>query len=206
MKLSASIIAAAALLGASAASAATVTFTGPNRAGPSGTTSGDIAVGYVASASAYDSLGFNSIPATVTQTAAGLGVNSQAYGFPDGNPNQIDGRPVTTGEALTITFDYAVDLDSFTLGLFNPGIDDYTIYINGALAGVGATATNGGFEDVTSFTIQANGVLFLDGLGAGNDAFTLASFSVSSVPLPAGAGLLAGALGLLALARRRKAA
>ncbi len=197
------IAGAVALMGlAGAASAATLDFT--NGALTSGTIGNR---GYTVTASVGGILNGS---ATVTQGPDGLGVN----GFPDLQPGQIDGSPVFSSEALTVSFTGGtVNLDSYLLGLFDSN-DDYTLSVSFAAAptqtfSFGPTSDNPNDIDlagVTSFTIRASGQFrFSDGF-IGNDDFTLASVSVSAVPLPAGAGLLLGALGLLGVARRRKAA
>ncbi|MCR8725240.1 VPLPA-CTERM sorting domain-containing protein [Frigidibacter sp. ROC022] len=142
---------------------------------------------------------------SVTQTSNGLGVD----GNPDLiDPDQIDGFPVFSAETLTITFNYAVNLVEFTLGLLD-GYDDYELSINGgSFSHFGPGVSNPivvGQNYVSSFSIRASGELKKEDWYVGNDAFTLRSMTVASVPLPAGGLLLVGALGGLGALRRRKA-
>lgn len=183
-----SIIAGALLLAMSTAgaSASTVTYNFSGGANPSGPFTLGCSVG-----------GLLNSGCTVTYNAQGLGVN----GVPDTQPGQIDDWPFSF-EALVVSFTNAVKLESFRLGSFNAGNPDYDKYeysLNGGSYTSYLTANPAVIgQVVTSFAVKAvGGSLFNP-----ND-FTLKSFTVSSVPLPAGALLLASAMGGLALLRRR---
>ncbi len=142
------------------------------------------------------------IPATLVQSASGLGVTR----FLDGNPTQVDGSPLLTSEYITFSFAWAVKLLSFDL-LGIDSNDNYDISINGGgfvNSLIALTSNPVGINNVTSFTVRASGTLFQDGF-PGNDEFSLKSVNVASVPLPAAGLLLLGALGGLSALRRRKA-
>jgi hypothetical protein len=190
------IIAAAGLMGAATggASATTYDFTGGNM--PAGGYTLDCAAGGVA----------NSGECYVTSNNAGLGVN----GVIDINPGEIDSFPLGSYETLIVNFLWDVILDSFTLGNFNTfwdfGDDDYEYSIDNGLTFLSGNGVNPNYVglQVSSLMIRASSSSFwTDGLG--NDEFTLARIQVSSVPLPAGGLLLAGAIGGLGMMRRRKA-
>ena len=187
--------AGALMLMAGTASATTYTFNSGPAASP--TLSGDI---FTVSASSDGILNYEE--PLVVQTPTGLGIQ----GGPDTQPGLIDGNPTFSSEALTVTFNYAVTLDSFTLF----GIDwndDYNIYLDGVLYADSATDSNVVIDQtVTSFTLEAKSSLGEDPFIIGSNGFKLASFTVSPVPVPAAAGLLASAIGALALLRRRRAA
>lgn len=142
------------------------------------------------------------IPASLVQSAGGLGVTR----FLDGNPTQVDGSPLLTSEYVTFNFAWAVKLLSFDL-LGIDSNDNYDISVNGGsfMSGLTALASNPvGVNNVAFFTIRASGTLFQDGI-LGNDEFSLNSVNVASVPVPAAGLLLLGALGGLSALRRRKA-
>lgn len=129
---------------------------------------------------------------TIQITANGMGVQSDH----DLLNNQIDSA--NNGEYLTFTFDTTVSLLSVDFAGFNPSVDNYDIYINGALYVNSGTADplTGPINGVTSLTIVAGG-------DCGCDAFKVKSF-VAAVPLPAGGLMLAGALGAVGLVKRRR--
>lgn len=142
----------------------------------------------------------------VAQSEIGLGVGG--VGSPDigqGDRFRIDGRPGNSLEALTFTFDYAVNLDNFVLSDFEAN-DDYSYSINGGAFIESDLAFNGlDVNNVTSFTLFASGRLFQDGI-TGNDEFGLQSIQVSPVPVPAALGLLGAAVAGLGFLRRRRSA
>ncbi|GAB4512431.1 MAG: hypothetical protein Tsb0019_09030 [Roseibium sp.] len=143
---------------------------------------------------------------SVTFNAAGLGID----GNPDLQPGQIDGQPIASSEALTFDFGFDRVLDSISFGDWD-FFDDLTLSWDGGSTsfGPGAASTAvfaslipGGV--VSSFlTVTATGV-FPEGFIFGDDQFTVASLTVSSVPVPAALPLLAGGLGLLGFAGRRR--
>lgn len=145
--------------------------------------------------------------AELTRSAGGLGVK----GSPDTQPWEIDGNPVGSNEWVTLTFDWAVNLLSFTLNntegdtcvlFLCGGGDQYDVSINGGswVNGLTASALNPvGVNYVTSIGIRASGSFIGD-----LDDFKLAGVQVASVPLPAGGLLLGGGLGALALLRRKR--
>ncbi len=142
------------------------------------------------------------IPASLVQSAAGLGVTR----FLDGNPTQVDGSPLLTSEYITFSFAWAVKLLSFDLMGIDAN-DNYDISINGGGFINSLTALTSNLVDINNvnfFTIRASGTAFQDGF-LGNDEFSLKSVNVASVPLPAAGLLLLGALGGLSALRRRKA-
>lgn len=147
---------------------------------------------------------------SVTFNAAGLGV----AGNPDFQPGQIDGQPIASSESIMFDFGFDRVLDSIGFGDWD-GFDDLTLtwdggsttYGPGALStAVFASLVPGGV--VSSFlTVTASGV-FPEGFIFGDDQFTVASLTVSSVPVPAALPLLVGGLGILGFAgwRRKNAA
>jgi hypothetical protein len=141
----------------------------------------------------------------LTTSSAGLGVAGLSAGLPDfgaGDGYLIDGKPSGSTESITFTFDYAVDLDAFTLSAFDDN-DDFSYQINGGTIVDGMTDFNAiSATNVTSFTIFAQGKFLTDGIG--NDEFGLASIEISSIPVPAAGGLLLAGLGALAFAARRR--
>ena len=115
--------------------------------------------------------------------AFGLGVASLL----DGQPGQIDGSPIGTAEWLTVTFDYAVRLNNFTLARMENG-DDYAYSINGGALTQSTLAFNEvAANNVTSLSIFALGTA-ADRI-TGLDEFTLKGIEVAAVPVPA-AGLI----------------
>ena len=143
---------------------------------------------------------------SVTYNNAGLGID----GNPDLQPGTVDGIP--NGSSETLRFDFGFDRvwDELTFGLWD-GDDDVTLsWASGSTSygpGGASTVSLGGV--VSSFLeVTASGDFwsFTDGL-IGNDQFTVAELTVSSVPLPAGGLLMLTALGgVAALRRKRKAA
>ncbi len=135
----------------------------------------------------------------VTFNASGVGVD----GYPDLQPGQIDGT-ILSVETLVVSFAHNVLLESFELGNFGRR-DQYQYSINGGSFSDYVAlnpATIG--EVVSSFAIRASGYFnSLSDWDAAN-AFSLKSFTVSTVPLPAGGLLLASAMGGLAFMRRRR--
>jgi len=148
--------------------------------------------------------GFLNSGCSVTQNAAGLGVN----GMPDTNPGNIDSFPIASFETLIVSFTQPFMLQSFLLGNFNTG-DDYEYALNGgAFSNVINVNPNNVNALVTSLAIRASSFRWADLLAP--DSFTLKSFTgYAAVPVPAGLPLLAaglGALGFLGWRKKRSAA
>lgn len=139
-------------------------------------------------------------PSKVSYGAFGLGVAS----LMDTNPTEIDGFSAGAAEWLTVTFDYAVRLNNFTLARMENG-DDYAYSINGGALTQSTLAFNEvAANNVFSLSIFAQGTVS-DGV-AGIDDFTLKGIEVAAVPVPAAGLLLAGGLGLLGAVRRSRRA
>lgn len=115
-------------------------------------------------------------------------------------------------EKLTMTFSTAVDLDGiYVLDLF--GNENVSVYSGNTLLGVFAATTPvghiyGGYNFFAfAGKVIVTSLTFVPGApndNAGRPDFALAGVEISSVPLPAAGLLLAGALGGLGLAKRRR--
>ncbi|SDF20116.1 VPLPA-CTERM protein sorting domain-containing protein [Limimaricola pyoseonensis] len=150
--------------------------------------------------------GLLNVDCEVTYNAEGLGVK----GIPDLQPGEIDNWPKSQ-ETLWVNFDYDVRLVDVTLRMFDYN-DDFELFINGSMD----SSYGPGISDnpytispdinfVNSFGIRASSSSIVDGLIL-KDNFTLASFKVAPVPVPAAGFLLIGAMAALgAVGRRRKA-
>lgn len=194
------VLSAAIAASAGAASAATTYYGGTNGNILNPSNPFTVSAGYVSPTGTG--------AATVTVNQNGLGVQSPWEAAGSSGAATIDGNPLLTTEYLTVSFDYAVKLDSFTLGAIDSN-DEYSLLVNtttGSQLSFSSLATNPvNVNYVTSFTIFAIGTPLKDGGARGFDDFRLEDFTISAVPLPAGAGLLLGGLGLLGFARRRRA-
>jgi hypothetical protein len=113
---------------------------------------------------------------------------------------------VRNGSAI---FDFATDQGELILVWGTPGVlNVLELFLNGVsqlrLTGTDALGPNGtSFSRLTTISdVRFDRVVF----SAGNPAFEFANLTLAAVPLPAGGLLLIGALGALALVRRRGAA
>lgn len=204
--LVATALSAAALMG-STAGAATIKLTGT-----SNVTGDDQAVGSFASGKlsgtitagcdygttdpkcdGVDSGAHDQVP-TIQITRNGLGVDSTDDGK---TSKKLD--PSNQGEFLTFTFATPVDLLGINLAGFDTGSESYDLYINGALYAEDSSASlrSTSITGVTSLTIAAStGSFKVKGIKAVP--------SLAPVPLPAAGLMLAGALGGIGLAKRRR--
>lgn len=153
---------------------------------------------------------FNGGGVTVTATprAGELTQNSGGLGVQLGDPSDPDALDTDTAdEMIDFVFSELVSISSIQFGAFGPGGGDlYRIYSGGtAFSDVVVLAGNTGGANfdpdlVTDFLrIRALGGEFRV------SSISFEAVNAASVPLPAGLPLLAGALGLLGIARRRKA-
>jgi hypothetical protein len=204
------VLAAGLSVTASGASAVIYDF---NNDGPDNLTSIDFGA-FSVTASAG---GILNVSASVSQTSGGLGVN----GSPDLQPGQMDGAPLGSWERLTFDFGQMVEFTGLTLSLFDAD-DEYNVYVDGNLVGTSNSASWAGSVMLSSFAIEAvgdaaegDGVVFaglrmiprFDDFRVSSISYELSNLNnVVSTPLPASALLLIGALGGLALIRRRKTA
>jgi hypothetical protein len=110
----------------------------------------------------------------------------------------------------TATYDLGGVFRKLSLVWGTPGtLNTLKLFLDGdlkfTLAGTGPAGFSGNVNNSVLVTISG---LSFDTMvvGAGNPAFEFANLTVAPVPVPAAGLLLVGALGGLALARRRKAA
>jgi hypothetical protein len=133
---------------------------------------------------------------------AGLGVctNVNPSGCKPGSDDNID-----SSEVLLLEFDRLVSLSSFVFRDASHNIlDNKELFAYSADSGVGEEAFGGGFSTTSTF---------LKLTGVGKSQFYVSSIeakfrsnqNAAPIPLPAGLPLLAGALGMLAFARRKSA-
>ncbi len=185
---------AAAMLGASSASAAVISFAGGQTGAAQGVSTSCEALGI-----------FNS-SCSVTYNNAGLGVD----GNPDLQPGQIDGSPIFSSERLTLSFGHDVRWNNIKFGKWDNN-DDARIEADGGLSFIydgnsSLLGLNGYISSqltVVAYGNIANDCTFFC-LG-GNDSFPVKSIDVQAVPVPAaGFLLLAGLGGLAALRRKQK--
>lgn len=139
----------------------------------------------------------------VTLTATTLG----GFAVPDPAANGIcftnAAKSSCEGDGI-LDFNYAVDSLSFELAVFNPGDSVVISAFNGA-----TMVTESLFEANATFDLSSFGTItrlvFDDSSTGAGFAYQNFSFErVAAVPLPAGMGLLAGALGVAGFVARRK--
>jgi hypothetical protein len=204
----ATLLSAASLMG-STAGAATIKLTSTGNATgddqavgsfSSGTLSGTITAGCDYGTAnprcdGVDSGAHDQVP-TIQITKNGMGVDSTDDGK---NSTKLDSS--NQGEFLTFTFAAPVDLLGINLAGFDSGSESYDLYINGALYADDSSASlrSTSITGVTSLTIVASS-------GSFKVKNIKAVPALAPVPLPAGGLLLAGALGGIGLARRRRRA
>lgn len=185
---------AAAVMGASSASAKVISFAGGQTGAAEGVSTSCQVFGILNSS------------CSVTYNAAGLGVK----GNPDLQPGQIDGSPVKSGESLTLSFGHDVAWNNVMFGKWDND-DDATISADGGLSFYYSNNSSmvdlGGYVSsqltVTAYGKKPGDCAFFCVFG--NDSFTVKSIDVQSVPVPAaGFLLLAGLGGLAALRRKQK--
>jgi hypothetical protein len=181
-------------LGGTAAGAATVTFDftgGPARAPTMGFSAGGLDL--LVSADHFSpATGLLTGGGKVTQTAQGLGERS---GKNDSSKLDGNGR----SEILLFAFSSKVVVQNVVFALIGQGSEGVG-FADGTMLGSAAVLP---FMDVSAFQLTSDNL----GIGAatGASAFRIASITVTSVPLPAGGALLASALLLPFLRRKRRA-
>jgi hypothetical protein len=145
---------------------------------------------------------------------AGLGVCKVLNGNNQCTPSNDDN--ITAGESVTLTFSHYVDITGFVFhDAKHNDISNstYTLVTSTETPGGTVGPIAGTFGDLSSNGVmEASSLTFAYG-GADARQFYLSVLSIdfdpnnaAPIPLPAGLPLLAGALGMLALNRRRKAA
>ncbi len=214
--------------------AAFSTTSGPVAAGDEGSWAGVVgggSVGILDGGISVVATGTGSNGATLNayfdSGSAGLGVcgtltsDGQCSPSNDDNVGSIGGTSNSSGptyETLTLTFSTAVQMLAINLAGEGHGIFDGTVLINGMLFGPSPLpddfADMGG--DYSTLTMAALATLGASSIWtfqyvptsqvSSTDEFYIDSVTVAAVPLPAAGLLLAGALGGLAVFRRRRTA
>lgn len=205
---------AAGLLGAAGASASTIDLTdaGSYTAGASSANGTVDGVAWEITPVPNSAI-LTYTPYDGTGTAVGAPLAFEIDGIGIG---QGDDEVTHPTETLVMTFDEEVDvLGIYVLDLF--GDETVTIYDqnNVQIALITATSPSGN-NSVGGYTYYAfaaatpvTSLTFVPGNGndnAGNPDFAMAGIELAAIPVPAAGLLLLGALGMLGLARRRKAA
>lgn len=193
----------AAMVAASAGSAATINLTNAGDATGNGSAvalfssggiTGSVVAGCDVGGNSVNCDGTTYVP-TIRLTNNGMGVRSRGH---------IAGQLDTSngGEFLTFVFDFAVNLLGIDFHALSAG-EYYDLFIGGTQVADNQTGDpwTTAFFNVTSLTIKAdgNGKFLVRGIEA-----VAAQRQVGEVPLPATGLLLAAGLGGLVIVRRRK--
>lgn len=181
-----STVLAAALLAAPAAQGATVTYS---------------------SLAAYDA--FLGAPSTVVENFTGNRLNgstiSQVLGAQSFANNRLQNVAGGMNGTQSTSLVFSTAMTSFAMRIANLGLTEVaSVLLDGVQV---ATITGGSTFFALSSTIQFTTITFVDiTRPLVNTQFAIDDIRATPVPLPAGAALLAGGLGALGFARRRRAA
>lgn len=192
--------------GASAASAATFNFAGPEREATTFSFSED-GIGLVASSGNFIDPTDTILPAlpgqTVTQAAGGLGVDRFDLGPLEGDPPVINGAT----DLLILTFDRLVRFDSISFSRVDAD-DDFDLALDGVfiIEDENILAMNPYVfgSGVTGYAVAIGADSVGGALGFGGDDFRVKAIDVTAVPAPAALPLLLAALAGLGYAARRR--
>ncbi|MCV2880839.1 VPLPA-CTERM sorting domain-containing protein [Actibacterium sp. XHP0104] len=219
--IAAPFVAAVAMAGASAASAAEITF---DLAGGGGWTAGsyswtDIGSGVSLTATGHlenaDGSFGNQVWLGQWGNGLGVGVDSNDQHFVDSTgPDELIKLSFSAAVSIvSATFSYWDGDDDFSFGRYTDvgGVLGYTLTLFSSCDVVSCVGDGGSFATSDNLTSYGTHSLFSIGASGDGDEFKLKSITVSYmppsiVPLPAGAPLLLGGLGVLAALRRRKKA
>lgn len=132
---------------------------------------------------------YNNASAEITGNTSGIGVSNRRRDNPD-----IDGA--IGDDWLTFSFNTAVQLISVAFGNVDSN-DDWDVYVDGVRVANESGSNPYFFGGVvgSSFSVLADGFF---------DNFTVSSFTVAPIPLPASSLLLIGGLAGFGVMRRRK--